>query len=45
LNDKAAKEGPMQQHVEHIVHGYDEDLNTLTSALSEMGGQVESMIA
>jgi len=27
----------MQQHVEHIVHGYDEDLNTLTSALSEMG--------
>jgi len=34
----------MQQHVEHIVHGYDEDLNTLTSALSEMGGQVESMI-
>lgn len=34
----------MQQHAEHIVHGYDEDLNTLTSALSEMGGNVESMI-
>lgn len=34
----------MQQHAEHIVHGYDEDLNTLTRALSEMGGQVESMI-
>lgn len=34
----------MQQQAEHIVHGYDEDLNMLTSALSEMGGQVESMI-
>jgi len=34
----------MQQHAEHIVQGYDEDLNTLTNALSQMGGQVESMI-
>jgi len=34
----------MQQQAEHIVHGYDEDFNMLTSALSEMGGQVESMI-
>lgn len=34
----------MQQHADHIVQGYDEDLNTLTSALSQMGGQVESMI-
>lgn len=32
------------QQAEHIVHGYDEDLNTLTNALSEMGGNVESMI-
>jgi len=35
----------MQQQADHIVQGYDEDLNTLTSALSEMGGQVESMIS
>lgn len=34
----------MQQHADHIVQGYDEDLNSLTTALSEMGGQVESMI-
>jgi phosphate transport system protein len=34
----------MQQHADHIVQGYDEDLNTLTNALSQMGGQVESMI-
>ncbi len=34
----------MQQQAEHIVQGYDEDLNTLTDALSQMGGQVESMI-
>jgi len=32
------------QQAEHIVHGYDEDLNALTNALSEMGGNVESMI-
>ena len=32
------------QQAEHIVHGYDEDFNALTGALSEMGGQVESMI-
>ena len=34
----------MQHQADHIVHGYDEDLNVLTNALSEMGGQVESMI-
>ncbi len=34
----------MQQHADHIVHGYDDDFNELTASLSQMGGQVESMI-
>jgi len=33
----------MQKLAEHIVSGYDDDLNQLTTALSELGGLVETM--
>ena len=33
----------MQKLADHIVSGYDDDLNQLTTALSELGGLVETM--
>jgi len=33
----------MQKLAEHIVSGYDDDLNHLTTTLSELGGLVETM--
>jgi len=35
----------MQKLAEHIVTGYDDDLNQLTTALAELGGLVETMTA
>ena len=33
----------MQKLADHIVSGYDDDLNQLTTLLSELGGLVETM--